>query len=129
SRRIPNTTDDVATVMFRIRGGGMGHFETSRVSTGVRFDIGYEIVGTEGTLRYDYERINDLDLYRETGPVENRGFTRMKMGPTDPRYAALLPVPALGPAYPDFGFGHRVQQVVDACQKSHAEHAWVKVGV
>ena len=151
SRRIPNTTDDMATVMFRFRGGGMGHLETSRVSTGVRFDIGYEIIGTEGTLRYDYERINDLDLYRETGPVENRGFTRMKMGPTDPRYAALLPVPALGlgyndykameirelieavaagrPAYPDFRFGHRVQQVVDACQQSHAQHAWVKVGV
>lgn len=151
SRRIPNTTDDIATVMFRFRGGGMGHLETSRVSTGVRFDIGYEIIGRDGSLRYDYERINDLDLYREVGPVETRGFTRMKMGPTDSRYAALLPVPALGlgyndykameirqlieavatgePAYPDFRFGHRVQQVVDACQKSHAEHAWVKVGV
>ena len=150
SRRIPNTTDDIATVMFRFRGGGMGHLETSRVSTGIRFDIGYDIVGTRGTLRYNYERINDLELYRETGPLENRGFTRMQMGPTDPRYAALLPVPALGlgyndykamevrelveavaegrPAYPDFRFGHRVQQVVDACQRSHHAHAWMKVG-
>lgn len=73
------------------------------------------------------------------------------MGPTNPRYAALLPVPArrLGyndykameirelieavatgrAAYPDFRFGHRVQQVVDACQRSHAALAWIKVGV
>jgi predicted dehydrogenase len=148
SRRIPNTTDDIATVMFRFQGGGMGHMETSRVSTGLRFDIGYEIIGSKGTLRYDYERINDLDLYREEGPVENRGFTRMRMGPTDPRYAALLPVPALGlgyndykameirelieavaegrPAYPDFRFGHRVQKIVEACQRSSEAHAWVK---
>ena len=62
------------------------------------------------------------------GPVAERGFTRMQMGPTDPRYAALLPVTSLGlgyndykameiremieavaagrPAYPDFRFGH-----------------------
>ncbi len=149
TRRIPNTTDDIATVLFRFQGGGMGHMEMSRISTGICFDIGYEIVGSKGTLRYDYERINDLDLYREEGPLEERGFTRMRMGPTDPRYAALLPVSGLGlgyndykamearemieavagdrPAYPDFGFGYRVQRVVDACQRSHAERAWVTV--
>jgi predicted dehydrogenase len=150
TRRIPNTTDDMATVMFRFHGGGTGHMEMSRVSTGIRFDIGYDIVGSNGMLRYNYERINDLDLYRDTGPVEGRGFTRMRMGPTDPRYAALLPVAALGlgyndykamearelieavaagrPAYPDFRFGQRVQEVVDACQRSHAQRAWVKLG-
>jgi predicted dehydrogenase len=150
TRRVPNTTDDMATVMFKFAGGGAGHMEMSRVSTGIRFDIGYDIIGSDGTLRYDYERINDLDLYRNTGPVETRGFTRMQMGPTDPRYAALLPVSSLGlgyndykamecremieavaagrPAYPDFAFGHRVQRVVEACQRSHAERGWVKVG-
>lgn len=149
TRRVPNTTDDMATVMFRFRGGGTGHMEMSRVSTGIRFDIGYDIVGTEGMLRYNYERINDVDLYRDTGPVESRGFTRLKMGPFDSRYAALLPVSSLGlgyndykamevremieavanhrPAYPDFRFGQRTQEVVDACQRSHAQRAWVKL--
>ena len=149
TRRVANTTDDIATVMFRFSGGGIGHMEMSRVSTGIRFDIGYDIVGSNGTLRYDYERINDLDLYRGSGPTEARGFKRMQMGPTDPRYAALLPVSGLGlgyndykamearemieavaagrPAYPDFGFGHRVQRVVDACQRSHDARAWMKV--
>jgi predicted dehydrogenase len=148
-RRIPNTTDDMATVLFRYRGGGTGHMEMSRVSTGIRFDIGYDIIGTSGMLRYNYERINDVDLYRESGPIEGRGFTRLRMGPTDPRYAALLPVSALGlgyndykamearemieavatgrPAYPDFQFGCQVQEVVDACQRSHAQHAWVRL--
>jgi predicted dehydrogenase len=30
-------------------------------------------------------------------------------------------------AYPDFGFGYRVQRVVDACQRSHAERRWVRL--
>jgi predicted dehydrogenase len=150
TRRIPNTTDDTATVLFRFSGGGTGHMEMSRVATGIHFDIGYDIVGAKGTLRYDYDRINDLDLYRDEGRAQERGFTRMQMGPSDPRYAALLPVPALGlgyndykamearemieavaagrPAYPDFAFGYRVQRVVEACQRSHTQHAWVTVG-
>lgn len=150
TRRIKNTTDDIATVMFRFAGGGLGHIEMSRVSTGIRYDIGYDIIGSKGTLRYNYDRINDLELYREEGAVEGRGFTRMQSGPTDPRYAGLLPVVALGlgyndykamqsremieavatgrPAYPDFAFGHRIQRVVEACQLSHAQRAWVKVG-
>jgi predicted dehydrogenase len=148
SRRIPNTTDDVATVLFRFP-GGQGHLETSRVSNGIRFDIGYDLVGSKGTLRYSYDRINDLQLYTETGPVELRGFKRIQMGPSDPRFAALHPVAGLGlgyndfkaiearemisavaegrPASPDFAFGCRVQRVVEACQRSDREHGWVKV--
>ena len=78
-----------------------------------------------------------------------RGFTRVGMGPSDPRYAALMPVAGLGlgyndykaiearemlvavaegrPAFPDFAFGWRVQRVVDACLRSHREGAWVRV--
>jgi predicted dehydrogenase len=149
SRRIPNTTDDIATVMFRFAGGGLGHIECSRVSTGIRFDIGYDLIGSAGSLRYSYERINDIQLYRETGPVEERGFRRIQMGPSDPRYAAMQPVAGLGlgyndykaiearemleavaegrKAWPDFAFGHRIQNVVEACMRSHRERAWVRV--
>lgn len=149
SRRVPNTTDDIATVLFRFAGGGMGHMECSRVHTGVRFDIGYDLIGSHGSLRYSYERINDIQLYREDGPVEQRGFKRIQMGPSDPRYAAMQPVAGLGLGYndykaiearemlvavaegrrawPDFAFGHRIQNVVEACQRSDRERAWVRV--
>lgn len=149
SRRIANTTDDIATVMFRFAGGGFGHIETSRVSTGIRYDIGYDIVGSRGTLRYSYDRINDLLVYEEAGAQETRGFKTIQMGPSDPRFAALHPVSGLGlgyndykaieareiiaaigegrRAYPDFRFGYEVQQVVDACVRSDKERRWVKM--
>ncbi len=142
-------TDDLATVMFKTAGGLDGHMEMSRVSLGKRMDIGYELTGTKDAVRYFYDRINDLQLYKEDGDPSTRGFTHIAMGPTDPRYAAFYPVPGLGagyndykvmevqdlieavaagrPAYPDFRFAAEIQRVIDACILSDAERRWVKV--
>ena len=150
SERVRVDTDDIATVMFRFGEGAIGHMEMSRVSLGRRMEIGYDVTGTEGALRYHYDRINELQLYRERGPQETRGFKRIETGATDPRYAAFFPVPGIGagysdfkvieaqdfleavaagkPAYPDFRWGAEVQRVIDACILSDAQGRWVKVG-
>ena len=142
-------TDDIATVLFRFAGGVTGHMEMSRIATGRRMEVGYDVTGTGGALRYHYDRLNELQLYREAGPQETKGFQRIEMGPTDPRYAAFFPVPGIGagyndfkvmeaqafleaivagePGYPDFRFGAEVQRLVDACMLSDAEERWVKV--
>ena len=142
-------TDDIATVMFRFGDGGTGHMEMSRVAFGRRMEIAYDVTGTQGALRYLYDRINELQLYREEGPQETKGFKRIEMGPTDPRYAAFYPVPGIGagyndykvmevqdlleavaagrPAYPDFRFGAEIQRLIDACILSDDEGRWVKV--
>ena len=142
-------TDDIATVMFRFAGGMTGHMEMSRVALGRRMEVGYDVTGTKGALRYQYDRLSELQLFRESGPQETRGFQRIEMGPTDPRYAAFYPIPGIGagyndfkvmeaqafleaivagdPGYPDFRFGAEVQRLVDACVLSDAEGRWVKV--
>ena len=147
---VPVDTDDVATVLFRFAGGTTGHMEMSRVALGRRMEVGYDVTGTEGALRYQYDRLNELQVYREEGSQESRGFKRIEMGPTHPRYAAFYPVPGIGagyndfkvmeaqafleaiaagdPGYPDFRFGAEVQRLVDACMLSDARGAWVKVG-
>ena len=149
SRRIKNSTDDIATVIFRFSDGGTGYMSLSRVATGIRYDIGYDVSGSEGTLRYSYDRINDIQIYRENGDPEFRGMTHVQMGPTDPRFAALHPVSGLGlgyndykaiearemivaaaekrAAFPDFAFGYHIQRIVEACQRSHEKRAWVKI--
>jgi predicted dehydrogenase len=149
ARRVPNTTDDIGTVVFKFADGA-GLIETSRVSPGAHFDIGYEIIGAHGMLRYSYDHINDLFISRDSGPAEFRGFARVAMGPSEPRYAALLPAAGLAlgyndykaiearemivaigenrPAHPDFDFAHKVQRVVEACLRSHEQRRWVRVG-
>ena len=94
TKRIKNTTDDIATVIFRFSDGGSGEMSLSRVATGIRYNIGYDVMGTLGTVRYSYDRINDIQLYRPTGEPAYRGFTHIEMGPSDPRFAAMHPVPA-----------------------------------
>jgi predicted dehydrogenase len=148
ARRIPNTTDDIGTALFKFTGGA-GLIETSRVSPGAHFDIGYEIIGTRGMLRYSYDNINDLYIYRGEGDEDLRGFKRVAAGPGNPSYAALLPAAGLAlgyndfkaiearelivaiaenrPAHPDFEFGYQVQRVVEACQRSHDQRRWVRV--
>jgi predicted dehydrogenase len=148
ARRVPNTTDDIGTAVFKFAGGA-GLIEANRVSPGVHFDIGYEIIGTRGMLRYSYGNINDLYIYRGEGPEEFRGFKRVASGPSNPLYAALLPAAGLAlgyndfkalearelivaigenrPAHPDFDFGYQVQCVVEACQRSHDQRRWVRV--
>ena len=142
-------TDDLATVMFKTSGGLNGHMEMSRVSVGKRMDIGYELTGSQGTIRYFYDRINDLQVYKEDGDPATRGLKHISMGPNDPRYGAFYPVPGIGagyndfkvvevqdlieavaagePAYPDFRFAAEVQRVIDACILSDAERRWVRV--
>jgi predicted dehydrogenase len=149
SQRIKNTTEDIALVIFRFAGGGVGQIELNRVATGIRYAIGYDIIGSKGTLRYSYDRINDLLFYEGKGEPDMRGFKTIEMGPSDPRFAALHPVSGLGlgyndfkaiearemiaaigdgrPAYPDFRFGYELQRVVDACVQSDREGRWVKI--
>jgi predicted dehydrogenase len=148
ARRVPNTTDDIGTAVFKFPGGA-GLIEASRVSPGAHFDIGYEIIGTRGMLRYSYDNINDLYLYRGEGPENFRGFKRIAAGPGNPMYAAMLPAAGLAlgyndfkaiearelitaiaenrPAHPDFNFGYQVQRVVEACQRSHDQRRWVRL--
>ena len=142
-------TDDLATAMFKTSGGLNGHMEMSRVSVGKRMDIGYELTGSQGAIRYFYDRINDLQVYKEDGDPGTRGLKHISMGPNDPRYGAFYPVPGIGagyndfkvmevqdlieavaagkPAYPDFRFAAEVQRVIDACILSDAERRWVRV--
>jgi predicted dehydrogenase len=148
ARRVPNTTDDIGTAVFKFAGGA-GLIEANRVSPGAHFDIGYEIIGTRGMLRYSYDNINDLYIYRGEGAEEFRGFKRIASGPSNPLYAALLPAAGLALGYndfkalearelivaiaenrlahPDFDFGYQVQRVVEACQRSHDQRRWVWV--
>ena len=42
TKRIKNTTDDIATVIFHFSDGGSGEMSLNRVATGIRYNIGYD---------------------------------------------------------------------------------------
>ena len=145
----PVENDDVTQYLMRFASGAIGTIGSSRVGTGRKLGLDYEIQGTKGALRFTQERMNELQLYRHTDPAAERGYKCVYIGPDHPGYAAFHPIPGIGlgyndqkiieareliaavaegrPAEPDFAFGHAVTRVLDAVQRSAEERRWVKL--
>ncbi|ABL69777.1 Gfo/Idh/MocA family protein [Paracoccus denitrificans] len=102
----PVENEDQAQALIRFASGASGEFSCSRVARGYRCRLAWEVQGTEGTLRFDQERMNELWLYRP-GPPEADGFRRILTGPAQPGFAAFCPA-----AGHNFGFNE--QKVVEA---------------
>ncbi|MDT8893535.1 Gfo/Idh/MocA family oxidoreductase [Halomonas sp. I1] len=141
--------DDQAQALLRFDGGLIGNIETSRVATGRKMGLGYTLVGTKGTIVFDQERMNELQLYKCEGPEGRRGFRTLLVGPEHPDYAAFSPAPGHGLGfndqkiieirdlvagivdnrilYPDFREAARVNRMIEAIERSHHEGGWVAV--
>ncbi|MEQ8968120.1 MAG: Gfo/Idh/MocA family oxidoreductase [Azospirillaceae bacterium] len=141
--------DDQARALVRFAGGATGTIQASWVATGRKMQLAAEITGTRGTLAFNQERLNELELYTTGQPNGREGFKTILAGPEHDPYGAFCPAPGhqlgfndlktieardvllglAGPkaAWPDFREGWAVQRVVDAILRSHADRAWVRV--
>jgi predicted dehydrogenase len=153
ARRVEN--EDTAQVLVEFANGVPGSFDVSRVATGYKCGLAFDLFGTQGSLRFDQERMNELQLYRNGDHAGLRGFRTILAGPEHLDYRSFCPAPGHGlgindlkviesrnllaavarrradprapGATPDFHEGARVQAVIDAIEQSHAEKAWVDV--
>ncbi|MFB6138086.1 MAG: Gfo/Idh/MocA family protein [Halobacteriaceae archaeon] len=141
----PVTVDDAYSAQAELSGGAMVTLEASRFATGHKNANTLEINGSEGSLRFDLERLNELEVLRPDG----RGFeTVLVTDESDPyvehwwppghtvgwehtfvhENAAFLSAVAAGEAYePDFGDGLAVQRVLDAIEESDERGEWLAV--
>jgi predicted dehydrogenase len=141
--------DDVVQFLMRDRSGALGTIGSSRIGTGRKLGLGYEIQGTRGALLFTQERMNEILLYRHGEPAAERGYKTIYIGPEHPGYAAFHPIPGIGlgyndqkiieahdivaavaerrPAEPDFGFGHAITCAIEAVQRSIDERRWVRL--
>ncbi|MFP3926477.1 Gfo/Idh/MocA family protein [Pseudomonas sp. W5-36] len=84
--------DDQTYALLRFANGARGTFGSSWLKHGYKNHLSFEIGGTEGTLSFDQERLNELRLYR-TGSPGRDGFQRILAGPAQPGYASFCPAP------------------------------------
>ncbi|MBD8600704.1 MULTISPECIES: Gfo/Idh/MocA family protein [unclassified Pseudomonas] len=84
--------DDQTYALLRFANGARGTFGSSWLKHGYKNHLSFEIGGTEGTLSFDQERLNELRLYR-TGSRGRDGFQRILAGPAQPGYASFCPAP------------------------------------
>ena len=113
TERGPVSVDDAAAFIARFTGGALGVFEATRFATGRKNAIRVEVNGSRGSLAFDFEDMNVLELYDATEPAETAGFRRiLATEPEHPYLAAWWP-PGHGLGY-EHGFTHQVVDLVGA---------------
>ncbi len=70
-----STVDDAVAFLSRLSGGGIASFEATRLATGYHNANRFEIHGERGALRFDFERMNELDFYDASGDGRTAGWT------------------------------------------------------
>jgi predicted dehydrogenase len=142
--------EDVANALVRFEGGATGVLAASRVAWGRKNRLAWEIHGTAGTLAFDQERLNELQLFVNDGPAHARGFRRVLTGPLHPPYGAFCPAAGHGlgfgdlktieatqflraiaggpPAQFSFAEGLHIERAIHGIAESAASGSWVNVG-
>jgi predicted dehydrogenase len=76
-RKGKSTVDDAVLFLARMSGGGVASFEATRLATGNLNRNQIEVNGEKGSLKFDFERMNELEWWDHTLPARMRGWTRI----------------------------------------------------
>ena len=103
------TVDDTAVFLARFTGGAVATYEATRFASGRKNAIRIEINGSKGSLAFDFEDMNVLNVYDHTEDARVAGFKRVLV--TEPSHPY---VSAWWPAGHGLGYEHAfTHQAVD----------------
>jgi len=142
----PVTVEDAVTAELDFANGAVGTVEATRFAPGHKNDQTIEIHGREGSIKFELERLNELQVLREG----NRGYETILVTDDDDPYIEhwfqlsglvlgwehsvvhenyeFLTAIDEGEAFaPSFQDGLAVQRVTDAIQESDERREWVEL--
>lgn len=148
----PVTVDDCVLFLARFSGGAVASFEAARQATGNQNCNGFEINGTKGSIKFNFERMNELEFYDATLPRAVQGWTTImcthagdhpyvdawwpdahpigyEHGFTNQAYDILRVLAGKKPTVPipDFQDAYQTQRVLEAVLLSAKSKAPVKI--
>ena len=148
AKKGPVDVDDAALSLVRYDNGALGYLEGTRFATGRKNYNRFEINGAKGSIVWDLEQLNELQLYVEEGP--NSGFRTISVTDAKHPYVGAWWPPGHIIGYehsfthtvydflraiaeqklpsPSFEDGYKNQRVLDAIERSAQEGKWVKIG-
>ncbi|MBB6671021.1 Gfo/Idh/MocA family protein [Cohnella nanjingensis] len=143
------TVDDATGFLADFKNGAMGVFIASRFASGRKNGNTFEIHGSKGTIRWDLERLNELEVYFREDEPELAGFRKILATESVHKYAAnwwpaghiigyehgfvhivyefLQHMSTGSPFAPTFLDGVRCQEVLEAVDLSIERGTWVSV--
>lgn len=111
AERGPVTVDDAAAFTARFADGAIGVFEATRFATGRKNALRLEVNGTRGSIAFDFEDMNVLELFDATEDPAVGGFRRIQVTEASHPYIAAWWPPGHGLGY-EHGFTHQVVDLV-----------------
>ncbi|HSJ15617.1 MAG TPA: Gfo/Idh/MocA family oxidoreductase [Longimicrobiales bacterium] len=140
------TVDDAAVALVRFAGGALGTIEATRFAAGRHNYNRFEINGSGGSIAFNLERMNELEVYFEDDADDVRGFRTIDVTQPGHPFAAhwwpsghaigyehtfthtiydlLEGIAADVNPRPGFADGLRTQRVLDAIARAHASRRW-----
>ena len=145
----PVDVDDEMLTMLKFASGAVGSLEATRNAYGRNNFITLEIHGTQGSICFNYENRDELQVCFASDPGDRRGFRTVYTGPAHPYGDGLWPIPALGigygetkiieaydfakaivdgtPVSPNFEDGYRISLIADAILESSEKSVWIDI--
>jgi predicted dehydrogenase len=143
------TNEDYAGALVQFANGAHGSLEVCRVIQGHKCQMAFEVEGTEGALSWDFERMNELQVFCPDGKATHDGYTRIVTGPEHPFHARFNPGYGVGLSYddlktiemqqfvnsvieqrqgePGFADARRVAEVLAAIERSWHTERWEQI--
>jgi predicted dehydrogenase len=143
--------DDVVSMLVGFDSGAGGVLEASWALRGHKCDLGFDVVGDDGAIRFSWERAGEVEILTGDPSDPLNGFRRILVGGgVQPDASRFAGVPGQGMGYRDaftIGVGHmlkgiaagetvvaptfadglRIGQLVEAALRSAAAHGFVAV--
>lgn len=143
------TNEDYVGALVQFENGVRGTLEACRIINGPQCEMAFEVHGTEGALRWNFEQMNELEIYLPNADGFPNGYTRLLSGPSHPFHSDFNPGPGVGLGYddlktieasqflqaiyagkqgnPGFGEAAAVANVQTAIQTAWKEKRWISV--
>ena len=141
--------DDEVLSLLEFQNGAIGSLEATRNAHGRNNFLTFEIHGTLGSIYFNYERRDELQVAFATDQADRKGFRTVYTGPAHPYGEGLWPIPALGIGYgetkiietydfvkaimdggevsPNFKDGYQINLIADAMAASSQSRSWTSV--
>ncbi len=143
------TVDDAALFLAEFKNGALGSFEATRFGNGHKNGLSFEINGSKGSLKFEFEKMNELQFYSSEDEEGIQGFRTISVTEPIHPYAGVW-WPAghiIGYEHtfvhefyeffqaietdtvpmPDFSEGVKCSQVLEAVELSVENGQWIKV--
>ena len=142
-------TDDQFSAIGTFDSGALFTLHTSWLGQGHKMQLGFEVAGTKGAIRFDQERMGEFQLFeqKDNTDMATNGFKTVLIGPYHPPFGNFCPAPGHhvgfnemkiieagefcrailegNEAYPNFDDGLVFEKALQAIQHASEARAWV----